>query len=369
MSPARPFPCGRVYHTRMTPRGTDWSLGALVALLFTTGALSLISGRDDQAWVFVLHGVGGALLALVTLWKLRRVGRRLLSRRAWEPRMLAGALATGMVALALASGWSWSNGADLFVGGFNLLNWHIVLGVLLTLAVAEHMRVRSRPLRRRDLADRRQMLHLGGIALAALASWWLQRPLARKLGWRGSSRRWTGSYEKGSWQGNAFPATSWVADRPRPLPAGTYRLAIRGMVASPQALALVQLEEVDSMVATLDCTGGFFSTQHWRGSRLDRVLQRAGPLPAATHVRIISRTGYRWSFPLHEARDLLLATHVGDEPISHDHGAPVRLVAPGRRGFQWIKWVVRVELHAGPDAGAAASTLWSSWTPAGRGKF
>ena len=29
-------------------------------------------------------------------------------------------------------------------------------------------------------------------------------------------------------------------------------------------------------------------------------------------------------------RELLLATRVGDEPISHEHGAPVRLVAPGR---------------------------------------
>jgi DMSO/TMAO reductase YedYZ molybdopterin-dependent catalytic subunit len=49
------------------------------------------------------------------------------------------------------------------------------------------------------------------------------------------------------------------------------------------------------------------------------------------------------------------------------HGAPARLVAPGRRGFEWVKWVVRVELHDGPDPGAPASTVWSSFTPEGRG--
>ena len=62
-----------------------------------------------------------------------------------------------------------------------------------------------------------------------------------------------------------------------------------------------------------------------------------------------------------------LATHVGDEKLSHDHGAPLRLVAPDHRGFQWIKWVTRLELTDGPDPGAIASTVWSSFSPEGRG--
>jgi len=85
-------------------------------------------------------------------------------------------------------------------------------------------------------------------------------------------------------------------------------------------------------------------------------------------VRIHSHTGYRASFPLDEAGGLLLATHVGDEPLTHGHGAPCRLVVPGHRGFQWVKWVTRVEVHADADLGAAASTVWSSLTPEGRGR-
>ena len=67
------------------------------------------------------------------------------------------------------------------------------------------------------------------------------------------------------------------------------------------------------------------------------------------------------------ARGFLLATHVGDAPLAHGHGAPARLVAPDRRGFQWVKWVTQIELHAEIDAGVAASTIWSSFTPEGRG--
>jgi DMSO/TMAO reductase YedYZ molybdopterin-dependent catalytic subunit len=82
---------------------------------------------------------------------------------------------------------------------------------------------------------------------------------------------------------------------------------------------------------------------------------------------VISHTGYRWGFELRELADLLLATHVGGEELVHGHGAPLRLVARSRRGFQWVKWVVRIELHEGPDRGAAASTVWSSFTDEGRG--
>jgi DMSO/TMAO reductase YedYZ molybdopterin-dependent catalytic subunit len=120
-------------------------------------------------------------------------------------------------------------------------------------------------------------------------------------------------------------------------------------------------------VATLDCTGGFYSTQRWQGTSLGRLLELAGPLGDARHVRVVSRTGYRWSFSIDDADGLLLATRVGGERLSHGHGAPVRLVAPGRRGYQWVKWVTEIELSADSDLLAPASTVWSSFTSEGRG--
>jgi len=153
----------------------------------------------------------------------------------------------------------------------------------------------------------------------------------------------------------------------RPLPARAYRLAVGGEVGRPLSLSADALDRGDEIVATLDCTGGFASTQRWRGVRIGRLLDDAGVAPAGAHVRVVSVTGYRWSFALADARDLLLATHVSGEPLTHGHGAPCRLVVPGHRGFQWVKWVTRVEVTADADLGAAASTVWSSLTAEGRG--
>jgi DMSO/TMAO reductase YedYZ molybdopterin-dependent catalytic subunit len=351
----------------VTARATDWGLALLVGLLFATGVMTFFAGQQGDAWVFGAHGVGGFAVAGVLGWKLRRVWRRLVQPARWDRRTVAGAGGLALVVATLLSGVGWSSGLELSAGGYNLLGWHFALGVVLTMTVALHAILRAKPLRRRDLAGRRQFLRAGALAAGSYLVWDLQRPLSAWVGLRGARRRFTGSYEARSFAGNAFPSTSWVADSPRPLADDSYRLEVRGLVARPVRLPLAELQPRDTLVATLDCTGGFYSRQRWSGVRLARLLERAGPLPDASHVRVVSHTGYRWSFDLRDARRLLLATSVGGEPLSHEHGAPARLVAPGRRGFQWVKWVVRVELHDGPDLGAPASTVWSSLTPEGRG--
>jgi DMSO/TMAO reductase YedYZ molybdopterin-dependent catalytic subunit len=351
----------------VTPRGTDWSLAVLVALLAATGAGTLFAGGHGDAWVFAVHGTAGLALAVLLAWKFRRVWRRLADPRRWDRRTKFGALAALLVVTTLGSGIVWSSGGDFALGGFRLLAWHDALGALLAVLVLAHAAIRAKRPRARDLTGRRQFLQAGAVAVGAVAAWQLQRPVSAFFGLRGAKRRFTGSYERASFQGNDFPSTSWVSDNPRPLDAGRYALVVGGEVERPLELGLDQLDAGDELVATLDCTGGFYSTQRWRGVALGGLADRAGAREGARHVRVVSRTGYRWSFDLADARDFLLATSVGGEPLSHDHGAPLRLVAPGRRGYQWVKWVERVELHSEADPGAPASTIWSSLTAEGRG--
>jgi len=352
----------------MSPRLTDWSLALAAGVAFGSGVVSLVSGRPELWFVFALHGMAGLWLLLLLWSKFARVLPRLLRPRLWDRATLFGVAAALVVAFALGSGIWWVFGGDLYVAGFNLLNWHILLGIGLTLAVSIHMVARAKPLRGRDVRGRREMLRAGALLLGGVALWPIQQALGRGL--RLPPRRFTGSREAASYAGNAFPATSWVADAPRPIASQRWRLQVGGAVRAPLGLGYEELRLAsDELEATLDCTGGFYSTQRWRGVRVGRLLDRAGPLDTARYVSFVSITGYRWSLPLAEAADALLAAHVGGEPLSHDHGAPARLVAPGRRGFEWVKWVVRVEVLTSRDDGQILSLYTSSFTPAGRGEI
>jgi DMSO/TMAO reductase YedYZ molybdopterin-dependent catalytic subunit len=351
----------------VTARGTDWGLAALVTSLIVTGALTLFAGGSGDAWVFVAHDALGIAIVLLLVFKLRRVWPRLRAPERWDRRTGAGVLGTALVVGALGSGLLWADGVTVDPGGYSLLAWHDVLGVILAVAVGAHMVFRAKPLRGRDVAHRRQFLTGVCIGAGGLAAARLQRPVQALFGLRAAKRRFTGSYEADSFAGNAFPTTSWVADNPRPIALDSYRLEVGGLVAHELALALDELTPTDELTATLDCTGGFYSTQRWGGVGLGQLLEKAGVLRSAGHVSVVSRTGYRWSFALDDADRLLLATHVGGEPLSHEHGAPVRLVAPSSRGFQWVKWVDRIDVRVDPDYGAPASTVWSSFTAAGMG--
>ena len=107
--------------------------------------------------------------------------------------------------------------------------------------------------------------------------------------------------------------------------------------------------------------------QRWKGIRIDHLLDQVTLHPDARYVSFISVTSYRWSLPLGEAHTALLATHIDEEPLSHEHGFPLRLVAPGHRGFEWVKWITRVEVLSEPDPGQVVSIFTSSFTDVGRG--
>jgi len=346
----------------MPARLTDWSLALCVGVAFATGLAGNNAGRPVLWWIFALHGGAGLALALFLIGKLRRVLPRLRHDRQWNRWTIIGLLTTLGVLLTLGSGIAWVAGGTFDAAGFGLLNWHITLGLVLILLVSVHMIARAKPLRSRDMSGRRQALRWLGLVAGGVVLWPAQQRLAS------ANRRFTGSRAAGNYAGNAFPATSWVADRPRPLLPANWTLTVGGHVARPFIATDSEVTHAEAIEATLDCTGGFASTHIWRGVRVGTLLACAGVREGAGWVRFRSVTGYRWSLPLDEARDALLATHVGNEPLNHDHGAPLRLIAPGRRGFQWVKWVVAMDVLAAPDLGQVIAIQTSSFTPAGRGE-
>ena len=92
------------------------------------------------------------------------------------------------------------------------------------------------------------------------------------------------------------------------------------------------------------------SIQRWRGVPVGELLARAGVLPAAASVTFEAVSGYRRRFPVDEAAAALLALGtLGQEdafhPLVHGHGAPMRVVLPGRRGMEWVKWLAVIRVN------------------------
>jgi DMSO/TMAO reductase YedYZ molybdopterin-dependent catalytic subunit len=229
----------------------------------------------------------------------------------------------------------------------------VIFGLALGVFVLLHMLLRYKPLRPTDFQGRRTLL--AGLAVAATGSalWAGQQGIAAAAGLPGARRRFTGSRRVGLEPGLTFPATMWMFDNPAPYAAAAWQLAVTGAVLQPLGLNAAELAAAPQAErqALLDCTGGWYTEQVWSGIPVAWLLDQALPAAGATGVSFVSATGYRWSVPLAEARTLLLATNVGGVALDHGRGAPFRLVAPGRRGFQWVKWVREVRVLDGPDPG------------------
>jgi DMSO/TMAO reductase YedYZ molybdopterin-dependent catalytic subunit len=351
------------------PAVVDWCLLATVALSVATGLYSFTVAGRSGAWVFLVHAVAGVWLVGLLAWKFRRVAGRLTGRPTRETAVSIALAATTLSALATGLYWVHGGLVRVFGGVWTLLTLHAALGLLVVPLLVWHLRYRFRLPRRRDVTERRAVLGVGATMAAGAVVWRLQAALNAALDLAGRRRRFTGSKEDGSDDGNDFPVTSWVADDPQPVDVEAWSLAVTGLVERELELPRAALAPDEDVAgppgaaerALLDCTSGWYSVHDWGGVRVGDLLDAAEVGEEAAWVRFVSVTGYRWSLPLAEARDALLATHVDGEALSHGHGAPARLVAPGRRGFQWVKWVERVEVRRGRDPGQWVATLVSGF--------
>lgn len=321
-------------------RRTNLALLVLFGLALLTGSLSYGVGTSPATTVVaVAHGAVGLAVVLLVPWKSVTVRRGL--RRADHPGRGAGIALAGLLVLVVLAGLAQAVTGYVRVGGLSPLQVHVGAALLAVPLLVRHLVTHPQRLQAGDVSRRTALkgLALGG---GALASWVAVDRTTAALGLPGADDRGTGSTELGTGRPAAMPVTQWFTDRvPAARPDAVRVAGVRHDVAALDAVG-------DEVVAVLDCTGGWFAEQRWRGARLSRLLP--DPPPAGVRsLDVVSVTGYRRRFPVSDAGALLLATGVGGAPLSAGHGAGVRLVAPGRRGFWWVKWVARVELSDAPS--------------------
>lgn len=330
---------------------TNLLLLLLVVALAASGLLGWALPEAGALPLYGLHRILGVALAVLLAWKqliVRSSLERRLGRQTWDRSVLLGAIAGLGLLGALAFGLGRSLNLVSFdsLGGYSPLNLHVFFGLALVPLLVPHLLRRWERLpTTRPLASRRNALRLIGLSVGTLLGWRLHERVADARAETGS-RRPSGSKQAGSFSGNDFPTTIWLFDKIPALDVSTWRLQLSGKLAVPGFIEYGELVSFPTheIQAILDCTGGWSSEQVWSGVSIGDLLAAHGVQPIGREAAVVSVTGHRWSFPLEELRVALLPTHVGGEVLTPGHGYPVRLVAPGRRGFQWVKWVGSIEV-------------------------
>jgi hypothetical protein len=322
----------------LTPRQADVLLELLIILAVASGVTALAIGTSWGRVVTALHAIAGLSLIVLAPAKIRgSVGTGL--RRGRSTRWLS--LGFGVLVIsAIALGFLHSTGLWFGIGYWTALWTHILVAFAVLGLFVWH--VVSRPSRPK-LADlgRRGLLRGGAAVALGAAAYGAQEILVRGVGLAGGSRRFTGSHEVASFDPGRMPTVSWINDRPpQSTSAVDWRLDVIGA-----DVRIAQLRRrVRPLTATLDCTGGWWSQQSWDAVPLSALVGEA----SARSIKVTSATGYSRLFPYSDLDNLYLALGYGGEPLQRRHGAPVRLVAPARRGLWWVKWVTSVQLDDRP---------------------
>jgi hypothetical protein len=319
-------------------RRTNLALLALLIITLLSGVLSWAIGSSLDRWIVIAHGIAGLAIVALAPWK-GVIARRGVARR--RPGTGTSIAFAALIVASIAAGLVHVTGIVRAVGPFSPLGIHVATAVAALVVGVVH--VVQRPVRPRATDFSRRNLLRSGAVLGAGAVGWLSIAGALRLaGASGADRRLTGSLEHGSGAPADMPVTQWLDDAVPAIDPSTWRLqALNGtrQLSTDEVAAFG-----DTLSATLDCTGGWYAEQAWSGARLDHLLGEASGSSIVVH----SVTGYSRRFPRSDASALLLATQAGGEPLSPGHGAPARLVAPGRRGFWWVKWVSAIDVDDVP---------------------
>jgi len=126
-----------------------------------------------------------------------------------------------------------------------------------------------------------------------------------------------------------------------------------GLAVSLDIDALLASHQIHDQITRLVCVEGWSAIAWWSGLRFDDLLHAYPPVSQAKWAYIESSVNldangnpdpYFVSIDLLTAQhpQTLLATHLNGEPLTVEHGAPLRLLVPVKLGLKNIKAITRI---------------------------
>lgn len=133
----------------------------------------------------------------------------------------------------------------------------------------------------------------------------------------------------------------------------TWRLSVEGKLTQPFELTYQELRSLPAIEkkVLLVCPGVFVNQGAWRGISVATLLEKGGMHDKVNYVTFRGPHGkYQKTLrvPLDQVRSdtVFLAYAVNGTDLPMKHGFPLRLVADGYYGYDWVKYVDSVEADA-----------------------
>jgi len=133
------------------------------------------------------------------------------------------------------------------------------------------------------------------------------------------------------------------------IPEDSYELKITGLANNTQNFSYD--EAINSFtsykkVVTLFCVEGWEVKLLWEGILVKDLLDTADVDENANTIIFHAYDGFTTSFPIDYIMDnnIMLAYKMNNVTMPPERGFPFQLVAEGKWGYKWIKWITEIEL-------------------------
>ncbi len=135
-----------------------------------------------------------------------------------------------------------------------------------------------------------------------------------------------------------------------PIDQKTYRLRVLGLVDNPLTFSVADLRRFphESQNSRLKCVQCWSARADWSGFRFGHLLEAAKPKKTAKAVRVECADKWYEYFGIQDLLSprILLAMDMQGRPLADRHGAPLRLIDPGRYGYKSAKLITSIEFVA-----------------------
>jgi len=131
-----------------------------------------------------------------------------------------------------------------------------------------------------------------------------------------------------------------------------WRLHVTGRVKNPLRLTYEEMRALPSMERNvlLICPGFFANHGTWKGVSIAELLRKAQAEEGVTQVTVTGpegKYGMVKDFKIEDVQSnkVFLAYDVNGKALPRKHGFPLRLVAQGYYGYDWVKYVHKVTVE------------------------